>query len=52
MIGQTLSMDKEDIFNIWSERMKQVLSLNGMDIYENSALINSMLDCAKKTVDK
>ena len=52
MIGQTLSMNKEEIFNIWSERMKQVLSLNGMDIYENSALINSMLDCAQKAVNK
>ena len=50
MIGQTLGMNKEEIFEIWSARMKQVLSINGMDIYENSVLIESMLECAQKAV--
>ncbi|MBQ2611093.1 helix-turn-helix transcriptional regulator [bacterium] len=48
MIGQILGMSKDEIFNIWSERIKQVLSLNGMDIYGNSTLIDAMLECAQK----
>ena len=50
MIGQILDMDKDDIFNIWSDRIKQVLEINGMNLKNNSALVNSMLDCVKKYV--
>ena len=50
MIGQILNLDKEDIFNIWEDRIKQVLESNGMNLNNNSALINSMLECAKKHI--
>jgi len=47
MIGQILDLDKNDIYNIWEERLKQVLETNGMNLSNNSALINAMLECAK-----
>lgn len=48
MIGQTLELDKTDIYNIWEDRFKQVLETNGMNISANSELLNSMLGCAQK----
>ncbi len=50
MIGQVLDLSKDDIYNIWEKRMKQILEINGMNIYSNAALVNSMFDCAKKFV--
>ena len=47
MIGQTLDMQKEDVYNLWETRMKQVLEINGMNIYSNSTLVNAMFTCAK-----
>ena len=41
-------MSDEEIYHIWEGRMKQVLESSGMNIYSNSALVNSMFDCAKK----
>ncbi len=52
MIGQVLDLNKEDIFQIWEKRLKQVFEANGMNIYANSSLVNTMLDCAKKFVLK
>ena len=48
MIGQVLDLTHDEIYNIWEKRMKQVLEINGMNIYSNAALINSMFECAKK----
>ena len=48
MIGKTLNMPEEEIYNIWENRLKQVLESAGMNIYSNSELVNSMFDCAKK----
>lgn len=50
MIGQVLDLTKDEIYNIWEKRMKQVLEISGMNIYSNAALVNSMFDCAKKFV--
>ena len=50
MITQALDIDKEETYQIWEKRLKQVLEANGMNIYSNAALVNSMLDCAKKMV--
>ena len=50
MIAQVLDLSKEDIYNMWEKRMKQVLEMNGMNIYSNAALVNSMFDCAKKYI--
>ena len=48
LIGKTLNMSNDDIYMLWETRLKQVLESAGMNIYANSALINSMFDCAKK----
>lgn len=51
MIGQIIDLDKKDIFNIWEDRLKQVLENNGMDLNNNSTLIKTMFDCAKKQLN-
>lgn len=51
MIGETLDLDKNDIYNLWEERLKQVLEANGMNLSSNAALINAMFECARKYVD-
>ncbi len=51
MIGKTLNLDKNDTYNIWEERMRQVLETNGMNLSANAALVNSMFDCARKYLD-
>ena len=51
MIGETLDLDNNDIYNLWEERLKQVLESNGMNLASNSALINSMFECARKYID-
>lgn len=50
MIAQVLDLSKDDIYSMWEKRMKQVLETNGMNIYSNAALVNSMFDCAKKYI--
>lgn len=51
MIGKTLDLDSNDIYNIWENRMKQVLEINGMNLTNNAALINSMFECARKYLE-
>ena len=50
MISQVLDLSKDDIYAMWEKRMKQVLESNGLNIYSNAALVNSMFDCAKKFI--
>lgn len=51
MIAQVLELNKDDVYNMWERRMKQVLETNGMNIYSNAALVNAMFDCAKKYIN-
>ena len=51
MICQVLNLSKDDTYSLWEKRMKQVLESNGMNIYSNAALVNAMLECAKKHVN-
>jgi hypothetical protein len=51
MIGQVIELDKKDIYYIWEDRIKQVLELNGMNLNNNSELIKSMFECAKKQLN-
>ena len=51
MIGKVLEISKDDLYDIWEKRMKQVLQTSGMNIYANAALINAMFDCAKRFID-
>ena len=50
MIGKTLGMGANEIFDIWENRFKQVLETGGMNIYSNTELVDKMLQCAKKHV--
>ncbi len=47
MIGKTLNIPDEEVYNMWELRIKQVLESGGMNVYANSGLVSSMLDCAK-----
>ncbi len=48
MIGSTLGLSDDEIYDMWEKRMKQVLESSGMNIYSNSELINEMFNCAKR----
>ena len=50
MIAQVLDLKKDEIYPLWELRLKQVLEASGMNINANSALINTMFDCAKKFI--
>ena len=50
MIGQTLNLNSKDIYALWEKRLKEVLAINGMNIYANSNIINSMFECARKEI--
>ena len=50
MIAKVLDLSKDEIYTMWEKRMKQVLETNGMNIYANATLVNSMFDCAKKFI--
>ena len=47
MIGKTLNMPDEEVYNMWEQRIRQVLESGGMNIYANSGLVTTMLDCAR-----
>lgn len=50
MIAQVLDLKKDELYPLWENRLKQVLESSGMNINANSALINTMFDCAKKFI--
>ena len=52
MIGEVLGLSKEEQFDIWQDRFKSVLDINGMNIYSNSELVNTLTNCAKKFIIK
>ena len=52
LIGKTLNISKDELYNIWEGRMKQVLESAGMNVYSNFELVNIMFDCAKKYLMK
>jgi len=50
MIAQVLDLKKDEVYPLWENRLRQVLETSGMNINANSALINTMFDCAKKFI--
>lgn len=52
LIGKTLNIPNEEVYSLWEKRMKQVLESAGMNVYSNSALVDSMFECAKKQIMK
>lgn len=51
MIANVLGIEKEDVYEMWEKRLKQVLETGGMNIYSNAALVNAMFDCAKRYIN-
>lgn len=49
-IGNVIGLEKEKIYSIWENRFRQVLESAGMNIYSNTMLVNTMLECAKKEI--
>lgn len=47
-IGDVVGLSKDETFNIWENRFKQVLLNSGMNVYSNADMINAMVECAKK----
>lgn len=52
MMGNIIGLSKEELFDIWEGRFKSVLDINGMNIYSNSELVNTLTNCAKKFIVK
>ncbi len=52
LIGKTLNIPRDEIYFLWEKRIKQILESGGMNIYSNSELVSTMLDCAKKHILK
>ena len=50
LIGKTLNLNPKDTYALWEKRTKEVLEINGMNIYANSRIINAMFSCAKKEI--
>ena len=50
MIAKVLELNTDEVYSMWEKRMKQVLEINGMNVYSNAALVNAMLECAKKYI--
>jgi hypothetical protein len=46
-ICSNVNMTDEQTFDIWENRFKQTLEMNGLNLYSNSGLVNSMIECAK-----
>ena len=50
-IASALSMTKEELFTLWKKRMIEYLQEGGFNIDNNKKLIDSMFDCAEKTIE-
>lgn len=48
LIGKVIGLSKSELYDIWEERFKSVLDINGMNIYSNSELVNCLTGCAKE----
>ena len=48
LIGTTVGLEEQEIYDLWETRNKQLLESSGINIYSNSELINAMFNCAKK----
>ena len=51
-ISGVIGLKKDETFNIWEARFKQVLELNGMNIYSNSDFVAKMIGCAREYIEQ
>ena len=51
-MGDIIGLSKDEVFDIWETRFKQVLESGGMNIYSNSELVDKITNCAKEYIIK
>lgn len=52
MMGEILNVSKEEMYNLWETRMRQLLATSGFNPENNSELTEVIFDCAKKHINK
>ncbi|MBQ9246295.1 hypothetical protein IJ182_08525 [bacterium] len=52
VIAQILDIDKEEMYQYWEMRLKQLLKISGFNFDSNSELANTMFNCARDYVHK
>ncbi len=52
LIAQVLDVPKEEMYDFWEMRLKQVLQAGGFNFENNQGLGLAMLDCARKYIYK
>ena len=52
MIAQVLDISKEEIYDHWESRLKQVLQNSGFNFENNQELAKSILNCAREYIVK
>lgn len=50
-IAKALSMNKDELFEMWKKRMIEYLQEGGFNIENNKKVLDSMFDCAKENID-
>lgn len=50
MIGDVLEINNSELYPYWEKRLKEVLKTSGMNLRENSELVDSMFECAKNYI--
>ena len=52
IIAQILDINKEEMYQYWETRLKQLLKISGFNMDSNTGLANAMFDCARNYVYK
>lgn len=52
IIAQILDIKKEEIYEYWESRLKQLLKISGFNIEHNEGLAEAIFDCSRKYIQK
>ncbi len=52
IIAQILKIEKEEIYQYWEDRLKQLLKISGFNLDANEGLANAIFNCARNYVYK
>ncbi len=50
VIGNVLQISNKELYPYWENRLKEVMSVAGMNLRENKMLIDKMFNCAEKQI--
>ncbi len=50
VIAQVLDIEKEEMYDFWEERLRQLLKVSGFNFESNQGLSKAMFDCARDYV--